>query len=209
MTITFPRNMLCGGVMSSFRIAQGISMNRINSGITQVRQFAEPRWTAEITFAGFTRRKFQELEAWIDSLDGGLQDFYAHDPLKPYPVMYPKGTYPSGFAGGAGQASINAIAGTVIGVTGMPASFALKAGDHVGVIEGTKRGLFRIVEDFTGAGGALEVRPRIVPGQFTTGAFAQFTRPVCRMTIDISSLEATKTAGSASSIRFSAVQKIY
>ena len=207
MAITYPRALPCGVIASSFRISQGISTNRLNGGITQVRQFAEPRWTAEFTYAGMMRRKHQEIEAWIDSLRGGLFDFYAHDPLKPYPVMYPKGvvSYPSGFIG---NASVTSVGTNSIGVSGS-VSYSLKVGDHVGLVEGAKRGLFRIVEDFTGASGTLNVEPRIIAGQFTTGAFAQYNSPVCTMTIDISSLSASRTARTPSPISFAAIQKVY
>jgi len=196
----------CGIVTSNFRIAQGVSINRLNSGVSQVRQFAEPRWTAEFTYAGLMRREHQAIEAWIDSLRGGLLDFYAHDPLKPYPVMYPGGVYP---AGTVGAANVTSVGVNTIGISGLPATFAIKAGDHVGLVEGARRGLFRILEDLTGSSGTLNIEPRIVGGQFTTGSFAQFSFPVCTMTIDVSTVSASRTAGIPSPISFSAVQKVY
>ena len=94
MAVTYPRTMLCGVQQSSFSIGRPMAINRLNGGVTQVRELGEPRWFASFTYAGFMRMQFQELQAWIDSLRGGLQYFYAHDALKPYPGILPRRSGP-------------------------------------------------------------------------------------------------------------------
>ena len=86
-----------------------------------------------------------------------------------------------------------------------------KAGDMVGLSQGTKRGLYRIVEDvtFNAAGsGVVFVEPRVQLTLFTGAAIANFFRPVCTMVLDPGSVSTTQTAGAASSISFAGVQQV-
>jgi len=195
----------CGVLTTSFKIARGMSRNLIHSGVTQVREFAEPRWVASFTYAPMKRAGFQDIEAWVDSLRGGLMDFYAHHPLRPFPVSYP--FFPA--LGWNGIANVTSIGVNTIGVAGMLANFTLKPGDMIGLIEGARRGLFRVIEPHVGASGLLTIEPRIVPGVFTGATICNVARPVCVMTIDVDSISGEQTAGQAAPFGFSAVQKVY
>jgi hypothetical protein len=204
MTITYPRDMICGVGTCWFRLSHGVSVNRLNGGVTQVRQYAEPRWVADFSYSPMHRASYQAVEAWIDSLRGGLLDFYGHDPLKPLPITYRSGL-PSGFPGD--PITVFAVGTNSISVAGLPTGFVLKAGDHIGIKEGTRRGLFRIMEDFVGTTGALNVEPRV--NGFTTAGFATLVRPACVMTIDVNTIQGGRTARQATPITFSAIQKVY
>jgi hypothetical protein len=197
--------MLCGVLQTTFQIGRPMAINRLNGGVTQVRELGEPRWFGSWTYAPVLRSAFQPIQAWLDSLQGGLQLFYGHDTAKPYPVSYRTGVLPGGWNG---LATVSGASGNTIGVTGMPATFVIKAGDMIGLIEGTKRAAFRITEDSSGPAAALSVEPRIVAGQFTAPQ-ANFVRPVCTMVLDPGSVSATYTAGQPSSISFSGVQRVY
>ena len=208
MAVTYPRTMLCGVQQASFSIGRPMAVNRLNGGVTQVRELGEPRWFGSFTYAAFRRMKFQELQAWIDSLRGGLQFFYAHDALKPYPAYYPGGV---GLTGWPGTGTIVGLATDSIGVTGTIANMKFKAGDMVGLQEGAKRGLHRVVEDvtFNPAGtGVLFVEPRVQLTLFSAVAIVQFIRPVCTMVLDPGSVSTTQTAGTPSSISFAGVQQV-
>jgi len=208
VAVTYPRTMLCGVQQASFTIGRPMAVNRLNGGVTQVRELGEPRWVASFTYAGSKRLQFQAVQAWVDSLRGGLQLFYGHDALKPYPASYPGGV---GLTGWGGTGTIIGLAVDSIGVTGTIANMKFKAGDMVGLSEGTKRGLFRIVEDVTfnpAGSGVLFVEPRVSLTLFTALAIVNFFRPVCTMVLDPGSVSATQTAWGPSSVGFGGVQQV-
>lgn len=204
MTITYPRDMICGITTASLRLSLGVSKNFLNGGLTQVRQFAEPRWVGEFTYSPMRRVQFQAVEAWIDSLRGGMNDFYGHDPLKPRPATYHAGL-PPGFPGD--PVTITAVGTNTISLAGLPTGFVLLVGDHVGIKEGTKRGLFRITEGLVGSSGTVTVEPRTTG--YTTAGTANLVRPACLMTLDPDSIQGGRTARTTSPISFSAIQKVY
>jgi len=209
MAISHPRQMVCGVQTVDFEIMRSMSINRLNGGITQVREMGEPRWRASFSYFPLQRLAFQEVQAWLDSLRGGLNAFYAHDPLKPFPLSYPKGVYPGSYTG-AGP--ISAISATGFTLSSMPNQFLLHAGDMVGLAIGSSRGLFRILEAVNTGGGttaALTVEPRVDTAIFTTGSTAWLSRPYCTMILDPNSISASRTAGVPSPITFSAIQKLY
>lgn len=208
--------MPCGVQTIEFEIARAVSKNMLYGGLTQVREMGEPRWRATFTYAPMKRAEFQALQAWLDSLRGGMRTFLAHDALKSYPVSYRGGFGGLTRAVGGvfdGTASVTGFAGAdSFSVAALPAGFVLRAGDMVGLVQGGNRGLYRILEDVTAtAGGAatLTVEPRIVPGLFTTAAQATFVRPACLMTLDPDSISASRTAMIRSPISFSGIQKVY
>ncbi|WP_375458890.1 hypothetical protein [uncultured Enterovirga sp.] len=215
MALAFPRAMLCGVLSSQFEIRRFMSTNQLAGGTTQVREAAEPRWMAEFTYAPMGRAAFQQLQAWLDTLRGGLRFFLAHDALKPYPVGYGKAALLAltRAGGGAfdGTATLSSISATGFTLTSLPGGFALKAGDHIGLVQSGRFGLFRIVEDATASGGGavtLTVEPRVPTNLFTTGALAHLVRPSCTMILDPASISASRSAGSRAPITFSGIQAL-
>lgn len=215
MALIFPRPMPCGVQTIEFEIARAVSKNALYGGTTQVREMGEARWRASFSYAPMKREQFQALQAWLDSLRGGLRTFLGHDALKPYPLAYRGGFGGLLRAGGGafdGTGSVVSIGTDTISVGQMPAGFVLRAGDMIGLVEGGRYGLFRILEDVSanGAGSlAVTVEPRIVPGLFTIAARASFSRPSCLMTLDADSISASRTAMIRAPISFSGIQKIY
>lgn len=204
MTITFPRDMLCGVVQADFSISRPMAVNRLNGGVTQVRELGAPRWVGRFTYAGHMRARFQTLQAWLDSLRGGLNSFYAHDALKPFPVTY-RGVMPGGWNG---LGALTGMSASTINVA-IPVALTIKAGDMVGLIEGTKRGLYRIVEDSSGTSNiTVTVEPPINPALFTLAATANFVRPVCEMVLEPGSVSTVQTAGAPAAISFAGVQRV-
>lgn len=215
MTIIHPRAMLCGVLTTTFEIRRFMSSNQLYGGTTQVREMAESRWGAEFTYAPMGRAQFQTLQAWLDSQRGGLRTFLAHDPLKPYPVSYTKAAMLAlARAGGGafdGTATLTALSASGFTLAGLPNGFLLKAGDHVGLIQSGRYGVFRILEDVTatpGGAAALTVEPRVPTNLFTTAASATLVRPSCSMILDPASSPSSRTAGSRAPISFSGIQSL-
>jgi hypothetical protein len=191
------------------------SRSLLRSGGTQSVEYAEPRWRGEFVYFPMGRAEFQRLQAWLDTLRGAGRTFYGYDQLKPFPVSYPGGFGGLARAGGGafdGTGTVSLLSGSGFTVSTLPSGLMLKAGDMVGLVEGAKRGLFRLSEDATAneAGVvALSVEPRIPPGQsFSSAAIANFVRPACVMTLDPQSARAPRKAGGLSPISFTGIEKL-
>ncbi len=186
MPASFPTDRFAGG---PFTLARYISVNQTLGGQLDAVELADPRWTCSWTTARLSPALARRWVAWWDGLRGGVgRTFHGYDPQRPTPAAYPAGFV--GLerpAGGAfdGTASVTSLATPfAMSLGALPAGFALAAGDMVGLAEGDRRAVFRIMADAVadGAGAAtLAVEPH-VPSGFTADALANFLRPVAIMT---------------------------
>ena len=202
MAVSFPRSFPAGRFDRGQLVLDPFtSTNRLAGGKTQSRSLAEPRWRGSfLTVALFNATSLRIWEAWLDSLKGGVKEFYAYDPRYPFPQDYPESTTDAGdawtgltrFGGGGfdGTGTVTALTATTIAIGTLPVGFTLKIGDLIGLVEGDYRGLFRILEDATGdAGGAatVTVEPSTNPAGttlFTTSATFNLEKPVVVMTLE-------------------------
>lgn len=214
MPLTFPRAMPCGVQTSEFEPQRYMATNQLYGGTTQVREVAETRWRGSFTYAPRRRPEHQALQAWLDSLRGGLRAFLAHDHMKPFPVRYPGGVTGLARAGGGafdGTGGVSGRSAAGFSMTTLPAGFDLKAGDMVGLVEAGRYGLFRLAEDaLASASGiaALVVEPRFNTSLFTGAARANLVRPPCTMILDPASVSAPRSAGAPGVVTFAGLQTI-
>lgn len=226
------------GLFSSvaFDLARFTSTNRLYGGITQVREMAEPRWTAKMTTTQLTPASLRAWRAWWDSMRGGLRSFLAYDPAQAYPLAYPTGFGGMGRAGipagsfrgllallhpGSdsgpfdGTASVSGLSDDdqfSFTVSGLPGGFALATGDLVEIREGDVHGLYRLTASVTASvygTATLSVEPRVVPGLFTPAAEANFERPSCVMVADPSSWSLTNAAREMPTASFAGIQRVF
>jgi hypothetical protein len=213
VTITYPRTLPCG-VQTVEMVPDYVqAINQSRGRVTQVLERADPRWRFSATYAPMERAAFQALQAWLLTTEGSLVQVLVHDAMQPYPLLYPRAVLEAltRASGGAfdGTATVNALGPTTVQLGSLPAGFKLSAGDYVGLAEGGKYGLVKVVEDKTASGignVTLDVRPRFQTKFFTTAAQAHLVRPACLMTLDPGSVSAARTAGRRSPISFSGVQ---
>lgn len=226
MTITYPRSLPATRFsMQRLELDPFTSSNQLYGGKTQGRQFAEPRWRGYFrTVELYNATTLREWEAWLDSLDGAVRTFLAHDERYPFPQNYPESAAGAGdgftgldrAGGGAfdGTGAISALSGNSITLTQLPATtFALKAGDMLGLVESPYYGLYRLLEDVTSNGSgvaSVNVRPSVNPvgaTLFTTAATYNLIRPKCVMTLEP---EFTDRPGErlTGAIGFQGIQKI-
>lgn len=176
MSIIYPRTLLADECTSSaFTIVRQNLANRTRAGISQVLNVGISHWRAEIETLPMSPRDRLLIHAWMESLRGGLKTAYVFDPAAKRPYHY-AAALPGGFSGSG--VDVTALGANTIGVSGLPSGFKFRAGDYVGLVEGAKRALHKIVEDFTGASGTLSVEPEVRLSLFTTAATLTVTSPV-------------------------------
>lgn len=194
-----------------------MSTNQLVGGRTQVAQQAEPRWVAEYTTAqlslGLQHRSWRAFWA---RMRGGLTPFLGYDPTQEFPAQYPNGFGGMTRAGGGsfdGTATLTGISATQIALSGLPASFIFKEGDHIELRQTNDlRGLYIIISNVTAAAGGtvtLTVEPQILITLFTVAAVANINRPSCVMVPIPESWSYAPTADSFPGASFQAIQRIY
>lgn len=210
-----PQPMPCGVQTVVFDPAYAQAVNRTRGGDVQGMELADPRWRAEITWAPQDREGFQRRRAWLDGTRGVLVHALVHDALQPYPLRYPKARLEAltRAGGGAfdGTAAISALGAASLSLSGLPAGFALVAGDYVGLVEGGRYGVVRVFTDAVASAGgtvALTVYPTGQTKHFTVAAQANLVRPSCLMVLDPASVQAARSAGARAPVSFSASQKL-
>lgn len=215
MAVTFPRSFPLTRFQSArLELVRFTSHNELYGGATQAHEMAEPRWSLQAVALPRRDADFRAWLAWLDSLKGGVGSFYAGDVLACYPVSYPGGftglTKAVGGAAFTGAGDVDAVTATTITISGLPASFLLKAGDLVGLLKGANRGLHRIVEDATANGSGIvtvTVEPSVLTSVFDAASTVQFASPVCIMMLAPGSVSYERGPG-PQPVSFAGIQKL-
>src|SRR5690606_30052119 len=126
--------------------------------------------TAEVVLAAMTNGKAAQVQALIESLDGGLRSFYLYNPQRIGPQYDPDGTILS-----TSTPKIYALEtnNKEMRIYGVPAGYVLTAGDLLSFDYGSpsRRAMHRILNTVTADGDGItptfEVRPYIRSGAVT------------------------------------------
>lgn len=191
MAIVFPRD-LPGPLRPAsgdLQLVRSMNINRRRGGRVQVSERADPRWRLEWTSVNLGRASFQEVEAFLESLRGGLNDFLAYKWERPYPVNYPNGFAGETRQGGGafdGTGNVDAVTATSVTISNLPSAFDLLPGDMVGLVEAGNYSLHLVMEAATAVAGVvtLSVEPHIKTNIFSSAATANFDRPKCKMMLE-------------------------
>lgn len=223
MAPTFPLSLPAVGYdLCEFSLERQVVGARLRSGAAQRIGRGADYWRVTYRVVRMHRSTYDDLQAFFETLAFGVNAFLAYDPHKPFPREYP-----SGFGGlirsGTGTATVPAVAfdGTAtldaidsakITISGLPDNFLVKRGDWVGLVEGSKRALFRSQEDRTsGSNGIISnfyTSPAPLATVFTTAAVVHFERPKALMLLDPEPVSAPWTGPGSGPIIFSASQKV-
>lgn len=105
---------------------------------------AAPRWIADLTTVELTHAEAAAVMAIINSLNGGLNEFYLYNPTLPYPSSDPTGSI-----FGAATPVVGSIADRFhAAFTGFPNNYVIPSGTFVQIIFDTSR---RYLGQFVGA----------------------------------------------------------
>jgi hypothetical protein len=149
----------------------------LGSGQPLARRVAPPAFEVSAVLAPVARADAPEIDALFEAI-GSMGRVLLSDPARTGPKLDPLGT-----ALGAAAPFISAIDGAdrrVIRVGGLPAAYALSAGDMLSVAWSGRRALLRCAEAATAAGTGqtpwFQVEPALPPG-VATAAPVDLTNP--------------------------------
>lgn len=195
---------------STFTFTEQVSLSRSAGGkaVASV-EYGDPYLHARFVTLRLALAARHGWEAWKDSLRGGMKSFLAWDASRPQPLAYPAGV-PEIVAGTwNGQGTVSAIATHLVTAAGAPQGFMMMPGDHIGIVQSGKHGLFRVTEEVTAGESsiAVPVDPAIPVNIFTAAATVHFHRPKAEFII-LPSTWSNPVNAEFSPISFEAVQKI-
>lgn len=193
MTITYPRSLpACGARRVALDLFDPVVSAASGRGLVINRtQVVDPIW--RLRGETYTRRGPGEWAAWGASLGGGLRTFVASDSRYRRPLAYPNAEAPGDIsAGWSGLADVTALgAGGALSLALLPAAYQFKAGDRIGLEQGSplRRGYYTVLEDVTASAGGIAtvtVAPFLHTGIFTAAATARLWRPSAEFVLDAS-----------------------
>jgi hypothetical protein len=197
MAITYPRALpaFVYAVEAQMRLVMGTTSARLRGGGVQTVEHSQPYWDVQWSTAPLTRAQKAELQAWWESLRGGLKSFLAYDPFNAFPNAYSSEAAVlalSRFGGGAfnGSFGLTTVAANELrssaSASRPPAALVLTQGDMISVTQAGRYSLHRVVETVTadasgnfGSTNAIAIEPAIATASFTGGtAVANVVRPL-------------------------------
>lgn len=212
MTITYPRDLYSYRLgESSFSLIDLVSVSRTGGGraISAV-EYADPYWAARFVSHNPTMPAERKgWSAWKKSLRGGIKSFLAYDKTRCELIAYPKG-HPSILdSSWNGHGTVSSLAPRLLTALGAPAGFTMLEGDHIGLVENNRYGLFEVQE--TAVRGettiAVSVEPAIPLDIFTAAAVVVFYRPKAEFIL-LGDTWNERGSMEFSPVSFEAVQKI-
>lgn len=204
--IPSPRDLLADfpGWCTDFDLVWRQELSRQAKGTIRAKDLGTPLWTA-----AYQTRVLDpnELDAWrarLNAMDGSIAVFRAVPLSRCYPILYPRGTWPTGPAF-SGTCQVATAAGKTLSLAGLPAGYTLSVGDMLSVTgAGSGQWLFRVME--TAIGGApFEVRPAIPPG-LAPGNAVSLKSPWVPMLIQPGSVATRAAISGEGSVAFSAIE---
>lgn len=196
MTLTFPFSTSSfADVLRYTSIKLKLSDNAEYSGLGNgqiiVANLAPRYWMADISLINMPQADAMQVQALIEAMDGGLEDFYLYDPRCAYPQSDPDG---SGLDTYVPRIKTLQSNNKEMVIKQLPVGYVLKAGDMMAFDYGSSgeyRALHRFVRTVTanGSGESLvELRPHIAPGAAVEAAIT-LIKPAARMKIIPGSFE--------------------
>lgn len=167
MSISYPIDLLATfpGWTTVFEPVYRQEQSRVSGGRTYVKDLGDPLWTLSAQSRQMNPNKLDYWRARLDAMEGGLQTFDGYSMSRCYPILYPKGAWPTGgaFDGVATLLSVGTNRKS-ISVGDLPAGFELSIGDMVQVGTDLHRVMEGATADGSGETSVFEVRPHIWPG---------------------------------------------
>lgn len=161
-------------------------MSGLGSGDMLVAELAPPRIFADVTLMPMYHDEAAEVQALLDTLDGGMNDFYLWRPQQPLPKADPDGSIL-----GASEPVINTLGvnNKSLSLSGLPVGYVITAGDALAFDYGsspTRRAFHTATQTVTANGLGVtpnfEVRPHFRPG-VSTGIAVALIRPAAKVFI--------------------------
>lgn len=223
MPVTWPRALpgYLKALSCDMRLEEVTTTGMTRGGGVISTELAPAWWRLEIETQPLTRAQKADLQAWWNTLRGGLKTFLAYDHFSQWPSAYASEAavlaLPRAASLGAFNGTFEITAFTSVyemrtvnpAALRLPANFTLTAGDYIGLVQSGRYSLHRIVETVTsnasgnmagGAGPALFVEPAVNTTLFTAGAVANIIRPLAEFVPDRERFQAVQTVTPSSAV---------
>lgn len=195
---------------STFTFVDQVSLSRSQGGkAVAVVEYGDSYLRTRFTTLRLYLHQRHAWEAWKDGLRGGLNSFLAWDASRPEPLAYPNGVPEIKAGTWDGKGTVSAIAANLITAAGAPEGFKVSAGDHLGLVQSGRYGLYRVAADATAGEAtiAVPVEPVIPLNIFSSAATVVFWRPQAEFIL-LSETWSNPVTAEFAPISFEAVQRI-
>jgi len=159
---------------SHLELMRFISSSRTHGGLLNVVEYGEPHWQLSLTTAPLCYSDGQMVDAWFQSLRGGLIPVLAKAPhyCTPRALIHNRGAeVTSGLI-----VNISSVTRSRFQLGGIASGLALSAGDFVTIKQGERYHLGRVTKGFAvGGASVIEIEPPL-PASFTAGADVYFDK---------------------------------
>lgn len=196
------------------RLDDGDEQSPLASGVIITRNLRPPLWSLSARSRLLKPNTLAAWQARIESLENGKLLFWGYDRNRFYPILYPKGAWPTGgsFSGTTARILTVNANNKALSLDSLPAGYVVSAGDLISwTYNSTQYAMHRVVESATANGSGVtpefEVRPHIRSSAPATTAVA-VKRPACQMKIVPGSLQTDVNDIGWGTITFQAVQTL-
>ncbi|MGU3495937.1 hypothetical protein ACLBXM_17995 [Xanthobacteraceae bacterium A53D] len=173
--LTYPRALPMGyGYGDLMFTLNRIQVGARTAGGYQAAERSRSLWQIDMTVPALGPDAYEEMQAFFDSMRGGLNNFTAYDFFRRRPRAYPG----NGWAGitrhsGAafnGTGTLAAANAYQVSLSNLPTAYKVMPGDMISWPWRNTRTLHRVMEPVTASAGALtvQVEPDIPPGTVGT-----------------------------------------
>jgi len=159
---------------SHLELIRFISSSRTHGGLMNVIEYGDPHWQLSLTTAPLTYSDGAMVDAWFQSLRGGIIPVLAKAPhyCTPRALIHNRGAE----AQSGTIVNISSVTRIRFQIGAVASGFALSAGDFVTISQGERYHLGRVTKGFgVGAIPTVEIEPPL-PSSFTAGATVYFDR---------------------------------
>lgn len=190
-----------------FTLVERQELSRQANGITLAKSFGSALWAGEWTTGLMPHDEALDYEALLNSLDGAIHAFYAHDLRRPYPRAHADGDFTD-----SGKIATVSSDGKSLSLKDLPAGLVLSRGDYLAFDYGSgSRALHQVMAKVTagpgGATGSIELRPHLRPGAQVDAAVT-LKKPSAKFILLPGSIDQRLQGGLMTVLSFSAIQSL-
>ena len=213
MSLSEPSDLLADfpGWVTEFDPVFRQETSRVAGGRTYMKNLGPSLWGMAARSKVLRPNVLDEWRARLQALENGLVTFLGYSMSRGYPILYPRGTWPTGLAFD-GEASLYDVGVNrkSIRISQLPAGFTLSVGDMVQI---GNADLHRVQEqtiaDGSGITPAFEVRPHIWPGiegGVSPALSVYLRKPHCVMAIEPGSVSTGADLSGRGTVSFRAIE---
>jgi hypothetical protein len=186
--------------------------SRVAGGRTYLKDLGPSLWRMAARSKDLRPNGLDHWRARLQAMQNGMITFRGYSLSRTYPILYPRGSWPTGLAFNGVSAELHTVDANrkAVRVGALPAGFVLSVGDMIQIGDAD---LHRVMEaataDGSGLTGLFEVQPHIwtgVDGGGSPPPAVSVKKPSCIMAIVPGSISTAADLGGRGSVSFQAIE---